>query len=192
MTYNEWRDELKSNLLSVSESERKRVLDYYAEAYADRREAGFSESEIINGFGAPYDAAKRILADNASENFSQSGAYAPQPSGDASSAGGNAAYGKRQNAQNRANVSAKSVFLTILFAFLSVCFLGWACSSVVEACSSAIYFFSSFMSGETLSGLASTGECILHIGCLIIAVALTVICVKTFIKYVKILTGGGK
>lgn len=61
MTYNEWRDELKSNLLSVSESERKRVLDYYAEAYADRREAGFSEREIIEYFGAPYDAAQRIL-----------------------------------------------------------------------------------------------------------------------------------
>lgn len=64
MTYNEWRDELKSNLLSVSEAERKRVLDYYAEAYADRREAGFSEREIIEGFGAPYDAAQRILNEN--------------------------------------------------------------------------------------------------------------------------------
>lgn len=64
MNYNEWRDELKSNLLSVSEAERKRVLDYYAEAYADRREAGFSEREIIEGFGAPYDAAQRILNDN--------------------------------------------------------------------------------------------------------------------------------
>lgn len=61
MTYNEWRDELKNNLLSVSESERKRVLDYYAEAYADRREAGFTEREVIEGFGAPYDAAQRIL-----------------------------------------------------------------------------------------------------------------------------------
>lgn len=65
MTYNEWRDELKNNLLSVSENERRRVLDYYAEAYADRREAGFSEHEIIEGFGAPYDAAQRILADRA-------------------------------------------------------------------------------------------------------------------------------
>lgn len=64
MTYNDWRDELKDNLLSVSESERKRVLDYYAEAYADRREAGFSEREIINEFGAPYDAAQRILHEN--------------------------------------------------------------------------------------------------------------------------------
>lgn len=64
MTYNEWRDELKSNLLSVSESERRRVLDYYAEAYADRRDAGFSEREIIEDFGAPYDAAQRILCEN--------------------------------------------------------------------------------------------------------------------------------
>lgn len=61
MTYTEWRDELKNNLLSVSEAERRRVLDYYAEAYADRREAGFSEREIISDFGAPYDAAQRIL-----------------------------------------------------------------------------------------------------------------------------------
>lgn len=63
MTYNEWRDELKSNLLCVSESERRRVLDYYAEAYADRREAGFTEKEIIESFGAPYDAAQRILGE---------------------------------------------------------------------------------------------------------------------------------
>ena len=68
MTYNEWRDELKSNLLSVSESERKRVLDYYAEAYADRREAGFSERKIIEGFGAPYDAAQKILNENADDD----------------------------------------------------------------------------------------------------------------------------
>ena len=68
MTYNEWRDELNNNLLSVSDAERRRVLDYYAEAYADRREAGFSEREIIADFGAPYDAAQRILYENDDEN----------------------------------------------------------------------------------------------------------------------------
>ena len=67
MTYNEWRDELKNNLLSVSDAERRRVLDYYAEAYADRREAGFSEREIIDEFGAPYDAAQRILNEDIGE-----------------------------------------------------------------------------------------------------------------------------
>ena len=69
MTYNEWRDELKNNLLSVTEAERRRVLDYYAEAYADRREAGFSEHEIIEDFGAPYDAAQRILCDTDSSSY---------------------------------------------------------------------------------------------------------------------------
>ena len=70
MTYNEWRDELYNNLLSVPDSERRRVLDYYAEAYADRREAGFSERQIINDFGAPYDAAQRILHENDDESTS--------------------------------------------------------------------------------------------------------------------------
>lgn len=65
MKYTEWRDELYNNLLCFSENERRRVLDYYAEAYADRREAGFSEREIISEFGAPYDAAQRILSEGA-------------------------------------------------------------------------------------------------------------------------------
>ena len=69
MTYNEWRDELKSNLLSVTEDERQRVLDFYAEAYADKREAGKSEREIINDFGAPYDAAQRILNEKIDDEF---------------------------------------------------------------------------------------------------------------------------
>ena len=67
MTYNEWRDELKSNLLCVPESEMLRVLDYYAEAYADRRDAGYSEREITAEFGAPYDDAQRILAESAEQ-----------------------------------------------------------------------------------------------------------------------------
>ena len=73
MTYNEWRDELKNNLLTVTEAERRRVLDYYAEAYADRREAGFTEREIIDGFGAPYDAAQRILYEGADDYYQDSG-----------------------------------------------------------------------------------------------------------------------
>ena len=80
MKYNEWRAELKNNLLGVSENERDRVLDYYAEAYADRREAGFSEREIIEEFGAPFDAAQRILSDTPKpESKPQSEAPAPAP-----------------------------------------------------------------------------------------------------------------
>ena len=71
MKYNEWRDELKNNLLSVTDAERRRVLDYYAEAYADRREAGFTEREIIDDFGAPYDAAQRILCENSDDCYQE-------------------------------------------------------------------------------------------------------------------------
>lgn len=78
MTYNEWRDELKSNLLCVSDAERRRVLDYYAEAYADRREAGFSEREIIDDFGAPYDAAQKILNESTDDQPPAKGADKPK------------------------------------------------------------------------------------------------------------------
>ena len=67
MKYTDWITELKANLMGVSEAERRKVLDYYAEAYADRRAAGFSESEIIDGFGAPYDAAQAILENDTGE-----------------------------------------------------------------------------------------------------------------------------
>lgn len=69
MTYNEWRDELKCNLLCVPEQERARVLDYYAEAYADRRDAGYTEHEITAEFGALYDAARRILSESGEQYF---------------------------------------------------------------------------------------------------------------------------
>ena len=78
MTYNEWRDELKNNLLCVSENERRRVLDYYAEAYADRRDAGFTEREIIDDFGAPYDAAQRILYDGFDDGRTERDSYAAE------------------------------------------------------------------------------------------------------------------
>ena len=83
MNYTDWRDELNNNLLSVSEAERRRVLDYYAEAYADRREAGFSEREIIAGFGAPYDAAQRILYERGDETPPQNNSAPPPPQNNA-------------------------------------------------------------------------------------------------------------
>lgn len=67
MTYNEWIDQLKNHLLNVSEEEKKKVLDYYSEAYADRRDHGYSEEIIIFEFGAPYDAAKKILSNENEE-----------------------------------------------------------------------------------------------------------------------------
>ena len=63
MKYIEWRDELESYLTDLSEDERKKVLSYYAEMYADRRDAGLTEEEAVSEFGPPYDAAKKVKED---------------------------------------------------------------------------------------------------------------------------------
>ncbi|MGN0817910.1 MAG: DUF1700 domain-containing protein [Candidatus Coproplasma sp.] len=61
MKYIEWRDELSGYLVDLPDDERQKILSYFAEMYADKREAGLKESEIISEFGAPYDVARRVL-----------------------------------------------------------------------------------------------------------------------------------
>lgn len=68
MKYIEWQDEFKSYLSSLDNKERERILSYYAEMYADKRDSGLTEEEAIAEFGAPYDAAKKIL-DGEGENI---------------------------------------------------------------------------------------------------------------------------
>ncbi len=71
MTYIKWKDEVESYLGNLSASEKQKVFSYFAEMYADKRDAGISEETIIEGFGAPYDVAQRILADSKETPSSQ-------------------------------------------------------------------------------------------------------------------------
>lgn len=64
MTYIKWKDEVESYLIGLPVEEKKKVFSYFAEMYADKREAGESEEQIIEEFGAPYDVARRILEEN--------------------------------------------------------------------------------------------------------------------------------
>lgn len=64
MKYIKWQDELSGYLGSLPRDERDKVFSYFAEMYADKRDAGLEEEEIIEEFGAPYDVAKRILSEN--------------------------------------------------------------------------------------------------------------------------------
>lgn len=64
MTYIKWKDEVESYLINLSDAEKQKILSYFSEMYADKRDAGKSEAQIIEEFGAPYDVAKRILADS--------------------------------------------------------------------------------------------------------------------------------
>lgn len=64
MTYIKWKDEVEGYLASLPREEKQKVFSYFSEMYADKREAGKSEEQIIEEFGAPYDVAKKILAEN--------------------------------------------------------------------------------------------------------------------------------
>lgn len=64
MTYIKWKDEVESYLGDLSEEEKQKIFSYFSEMYADKRDAGKSEAQIIEEFGAPYDVAKRILDGN--------------------------------------------------------------------------------------------------------------------------------
>lgn len=64
MTYIKWKDEVESYLYGMSEEEKRKVFSYFAEMYADKRDAGKSEAQIVEEFGAPYDVAKKILSDS--------------------------------------------------------------------------------------------------------------------------------
>lgn len=61
MKYIEWRDEFERFLGSLDKTERERILAYYSEIYADKRDSGMTEQQVVAEFGAPYDAAKKIM-----------------------------------------------------------------------------------------------------------------------------------
>ena len=76
MKYIEWRDELEHFLGGLDESERENIILYYGEMYADKRDSGLSEEDAVAQFGAPYDAAKKILD---GEGYPKEGAKRPAP-----------------------------------------------------------------------------------------------------------------
>lgn len=86
MTYIKWKDEVESYLLGLSYEEKKKVFSYFAEMYADKRDAGKSEEQIIEEFGAPYDVAQKILSD-ARESSETSTASTSSTAGVANTAG---------------------------------------------------------------------------------------------------------
>lgn len=63
MTKWEWESALKRHLARLSEAEQERALGYYQELFADKAEAGMSETRIIEQFGNPAEVAEKILAE---------------------------------------------------------------------------------------------------------------------------------
>ena len=113
MTYIKWKDEVESYLVNLPQEEKQKLFSYFSEMYADKRDAGKSEAQIIEEFGAPYDVAKRILDGNKESaetpeetvkvsggsnynynyyNYNYGGAPQPPPPAPAASAAQRAAY----------------------------------------------------------------------------------------------------
>lgn len=57
MKYSEWAARLKDQTKSLPDEMGGKINAYYANLYADRRAAGFSDEEILRLFGTPAEAA---------------------------------------------------------------------------------------------------------------------------------------
>lgn len=84
MKYIEWCEQFESYLGQLTNEERERALAYYGEMYADMRDSGMTEEDIVAEFGAPYDAAKKIIDEEGEKK-----------SDDGEQNGGNADYNAR-------------------------------------------------------------------------------------------------
>lgn len=63
MTMDEYLSALESGLSQLPEEERKKQISYYEELFADMKEEGLSDAEIVEKLGNPKKAAEEILAE---------------------------------------------------------------------------------------------------------------------------------
>ncbi|MDE6471524.1 MAG: DUF1700 domain-containing protein [Clostridia bacterium] len=192
MTYNEWRDELKCNLLCVPEQERARVLDYYAEAYADRRDAGYAEQEITAEFGAPYDAAQRILSESGEQYFIDNTLEMGEDQSDDLKSKSNPTFDC-----NKQNVAQKSSEHTWVFVLLCVIFaipiFGILMAMVCVTIGFSVTPFALLIAGVATIG-AGVGELfadavsgVVAIGAGLVLFGISLIIMPLFLKLVKLM-----
>ncbi len=64
MTYRQWEWEMKCLLRGFPRNEARSIIAYYQEIYGDKKEAGFSDSEILLEFGTPEECYEKIQNEN--------------------------------------------------------------------------------------------------------------------------------
>lgn len=173
MTYIKWKDEVESYLASMPREEKQKIFSYFSEMYADKRDAGKSEEQIIEEFGAPYDVAKKILAD--SREFST-------PPLDADSLNGGKELPERNappTAATQPPKKKKSVFKVLLCVFLTIVMVGLTVSLIGGALSVTLEGFVSI--GFTAGALAiaqcggAEGAAMIGLGLIISGVGITLL-----------------
>lgn len=78
MTKREWMARLKNYIQGLPLEEQKKIFDYYEELYADKRESGMTEWDIIAEFGNPQEVAGRMLTEMSTLHEPEDGFYAPR------------------------------------------------------------------------------------------------------------------
>lgn len=63
MTTKKWLKEFES-YLKLKRAERKKIVEFYAEVIADKRESGQTDEEIISSLGNPYDVAVKVMEES--------------------------------------------------------------------------------------------------------------------------------
>lgn len=63
MTTKKWLKEFES-YLKLKRVERKKIVEFYAEVIADKREGGQTDEEIISSLGNPYDVAVKVMEES--------------------------------------------------------------------------------------------------------------------------------
>lgn len=61
MTYKVWERQFKSKLKALPSGERKRIVEYYREMYADLTSGDRSEESVLAEFGTPEQCAAKVL-----------------------------------------------------------------------------------------------------------------------------------
>ncbi len=63
MTTKKWLKEFES-YLKLKRAERKKIVEFYAEVIADKRESGQTDEEIVSSLGNPYDVAVKVMEES--------------------------------------------------------------------------------------------------------------------------------
>lgn len=193
MNYIEWKSELETFLVDLPYDEKQKVFSYFSEMYADKREAGYREEEIIAEFGAPYDVARRVL-DNGEEEY---GALRQQS---------RKADEERQSEARKERSAIFAVLLTVLaipaiIAAAAVTF-AFCVAGISVIASGLVYLIAAIgiaVDGEAAVGLCAAGLGLVISGAGVMLVPLLHKLVKLMWKAIKklftfikgALTGGG-
>lgn len=68
MTKNFWFSEFRRTISILPTSEINKAEEYYKELFEDKKDAGYTENEIIESFGSPYQAANGVIEEYMREN----------------------------------------------------------------------------------------------------------------------------